>query len=147
MNTKRNGRDFLKKSGIFLFLALLVAGSWLSLNYRDELRVSLMHLSKTLNVLHPRDQVRCYVASTIDGKHHVRMRLAIPCTDRKQQIFLTRNLPRFKNQLMMKMSQPEMQRAVRNRDFETLRHQVIKILNSISKRPITHVYFEGFLYG
>jgi flagellar basal body-associated protein FliL len=147
MNTKRNGRDFLKKSGIFLFLALLVAGSWLSWNYRDELRVSLMHLSKTLNVLHPRDQVRCYVASTIDGKHYVRMRLAIPCTDRKQQIFLTRNLPRFKNQLMMKMSQPEMQRAVRNRDFETLRHQVIKILNSISKRPITHVYFEGFLYG
>ena len=147
MNTKRNGRGFLKKSGTFLFVALLVAGTWVSWKYRDELRVPFMHLSKTLNVVHPRDQVRCYVASTIDGKHYLRMKLAIPCIDRKQRLFLTRNLPRFKNQLMMKMSQPEMQRAVKNRDFETLRYQVIKILNSISKRPITKVYFEDFLYG
>jgi flagellar basal body-associated protein FliL len=147
MNTKRNGRDFLKKSGLFVIAALLVAGTWVSWRYRDELRVPLMNLSKALNVVHPRDQVRCYVDSTIDGKHYLRMKLAIPCIDRKQRLFLTRNLPRFKNQLVMEMSQPEMKKAAKNRDFETLRYHVIKILNSISKRPITNVYFEGFLYG
>ena len=147
MKTKRNGRGFLRKSGIFLLAALLVAGTWVSWRYRDEIRIPLMSLTRALNTIHPRNQVRCYVACSIDGRHYLRMKLAIPCADRKQRLFLTRNLPRFKNQLLMQMSQPEMKRAVKNRDFETLRCQVIKILNAISKRPISNIYFESFLYG
>jgi flagellar basal body-associated protein FliL len=147
MKRKKNERNFFKKGGIFLFTAMLVAGTLISWRYRDELRIPMTNLGEALNPMHPRDLVRCYVAGTVDGKHYLRMKLAIPCKDREQRLYLTHNLPRFKNQLMMKMSQPEIEEAVRNRDFETLRYHVINILNTISRKPVSTVYFEGFIYG
>jgi len=105
-----------------------------------------MHFSKALQSVHREGQVRCFVAGTFDGKHYLRMKLAIPCEDRKQRLQLMHNLPRFKNQLMMEMSQPEIKEAIKNRDFETIRHNIIKILNTISKKPVNTVYFEGFIY-
>ncbi|HDZ23443.1 MAG TPA: flagellar basal body-associated FliL family protein [Desulfobacteraceae bacterium] len=147
-NRLQRGKNsgFIRKAGTLFIAALFIAGSWLSWKYRDELRVPLAHFKKAWDNAYPKGQVRCSVASTVDGNHYLRMKLAIPCEDRKQQLQLSRNLPRFKNQFLMKMSEPEVREAVKNRDFETIRHHIIKILNNISKKPVKSVYFEGFLY-
>ena len=47
----------------------------------------------------------------------------------------------------MKMGEPEMKEAVKMRDFETIRHHVVTILQEISKEPVHTVYFEGFIYN
>jgi len=146
MGSKKKRSSVLRRAGTVFVAAVFIAGSWFSWKYRDELRVPLTRFKNALDTVHLRGQVRCSVASTVDGTHYLRMKLAIPCEDRKQRLRLTRNLPRFKNQLMMKMSEPEMKEAVKNRDFETIRHHVIKILNTISKKPVNNVYFEGFIY-
>ncbi|MBW2096486.1 MAG: flagellar basal body-associated FliL family protein [Deltaproteobacteria bacterium] len=146
MQRKKKRSSFLKKVGTVFVAAVFLVGSWLSWKYRDELRVPLTRFKKALESVHPRGQVRCSVASTVDGKHYLRMKLAIPCEDRSQRLWLTRNLPRLKNRLLMKMSEPEIKEAIKNRDFETIRHHVLKTLNTISKKPVNHVYFESFIY-
>jgi flagellar basal body-associated protein FliL len=146
MGSKKKRSSVLRRAGTVFVAAVFIAGSWLSWKYRDELRVPLTRFKKALDTVHLKGQVRCSVASTVGGTHYLRMKLAIPCEDRKQRLRLTRNLPRFKNQLTMEMSEPEMKETVKNRDFETIRHHIIKILNTISKKPVSNIYFEGFIY-
>lgn len=145
VNRKRSG--FFRKAATIFVAVVFVAGSWLSWHYRDDLRVPVARFKNALNTLYPKGQVRCSVAGAVDGSHYLRMKLAIPCKNRKQRLQLTRNLPRLKHRLMMKMGEPEMKEAVKMRDFETIRHHVVTILQEMSKEPVHTVYFEGFIYN
>ena len=147
----KNTRDkknagVLRKAGTICFAAVFLVGSWLFWKYQGELRVPLQQFKGALGEPYSKGQVKCSVVTTVEGTHCLLMKLAIPCEDMKQRLQLTRNLPKFKNQFMMKISEPGMKEAVKNRDFETIRQHVLAILHTISGKSPDTVYFERFIY-
>ena len=82
----------------------------------------------------------------MDERHYLRLKLAIACKGNRQRLDLTRNLPRFKHQLLMEFGDPEMQEAVKKRDFRTLKTHFIGILNRLVKKPVKNIYIENYFY-
>ncbi len=147
----KNARDrkkagLLRKAGTICVAAVFLTCSWLFWKYRYDLRIPLQQFKGALGEPYSKGQVKCSVVTTVEGTHCLLMKLAIPCEDKKQRLQLTRNLPKFKNQLMMKIGEPEMREAVKNRDFETIRQHVPAILHTISEKSPDTVYFESFIY-
>jgi hypothetical protein len=144
--TGQEKAGILRKAVTVCVAAVFLAGSWLFWKYQDELFIPLQQFKRALGDPYSRGQVKCSVVTTVEGTHCLLMKFAIPCEDMKQRLQLTRNLPKLKNQLMMKIGEPEMKEAVKNRDFETIRQHVLAILHTISGKSPDTVYFESFIY-
>lgn len=148
MNNHRQNRSGLARTGRVLFLVgILIVVSFAFLKYHKKIEFSFMHFKKALTGNSSEGEVRCFISTNIEGRHYLRLKIAIPCENRNQRLEVTRNLPRFKNELLMEMSDPRMKQAIERRDFETLRHRLVKILNSFTEQRVTNIYFEGFSYN
>ncbi len=135
-----------KKWALLFFLGAMVVGSVISLKYPHILLIPQRVFQKAYNASKTKGQVKCSVAYNVDERHYLRLKLAIACDGNRQRLDLTRNLPRFKHELLMELGNPEMKDAVDNRDFKTMKANFIRILNGFVKRPVKKVYIENFIY-
>lgn len=89
-------------------------------------------------------KVKCSVTSNVGEGKSCRLKIAIPCESRRQQVDLMRKLPRLKHEFMMSLSQPGMDEVVRDRNFRELRRQLLQTLNKHGDDSVRTLYFEEF---
>jgi flagellar basal body-associated protein FliL len=135
-----------KKWGLLFILALAIAGCIISMRYHYVFQLSQSLFQRTYDASRSKGQVKCSVAYSVGERHYLRLKLAIACDGNRQRVELTRNLPRFKNELLMELGSPGMEEAVKNRDFKTLKAHFVRILNRLVKTPVKNVYIENFFY-
>ncbi len=133
-----------RKWTLLLLLGAMIAGSFISVKYPFIFRIPLGVLHTAHKTFQSKGQVKCSVAFNVDKGHYLRLKIAIACDRNTQRLNVTRNLPRFKHELLMELGRSEMEEAVRNRDFRTLKAHFIGILNRLVKEPVKKVYIERF---
>ncbi|MFZ0447893.1 MAG: flagellar basal body-associated FliL family protein [Desulfatiglandaceae bacterium] len=147
MNDDKGEATFRLRKWILLFLlAAMIVGSVVSLKYPYVLRIPQSIFHKAYIASLSKGQVKCSVAYNVDERHYLRLKLAIACDGNKQRLELTRNLPRFKHELLMELGNPDMKEAVKNRDFKAVKAHFVRIVNRLVKRPVSKVYIEHYFY-
>jgi Flagellar basal body-associated protein FliL len=147
MSDHKGGETSRPRKWVLIFiLGAMVAGSFISLKYPQLLRIPQRLLQKAYNASQSKGQVKCSVAYSVGERHYLRLKISIVSNGNRQWLDLTRNLPRFKHELLMELGRSEMKEAVKNRDFKTLKVHFIRILNRIVNAPVKKVYIENFFY-
>ena len=81
------------------------------------------------------------------GKKDLRLKLLIPCADKRQQIEIMQKMPRIKHSFMQSASHPNFAEPFEQRDFKEIKQYLLKVVNNVSDRPVKDVYFETFFYN
>jgi len=116
-------------------------------SYRDEIKKLRIPKNKATHLFPSKSGMSAKpVLFTNIGTKHLRLKLHIPCKDRKQKNDLLRKMPKIKNELIMSMSGDEMELSVKNKDFNAVRKHLLQVFNNHVAKPLEELYFESFFY-
>ncbi len=115
--------------------------------YRDEIKKLKIPKNKAGHLFPSKSGMSAKpVLFTNVGTKHLRLKLHIPCKDRKQKNDLLRKMPKIKNELIMSMSGDEMELSIKNRDFNAVRKHLLQVFNNHVTKPLEELYFESFFF-
>ena len=72
--------------------------------------------------------------------------MAIPCVSKTQYTNLNQKIDRIKSEMLTNIDQEEMNKWVRDRDYVSIKGELLKVINKHTKKPIENIYFDSFLY-
>jgi len=134
-------------STIFL-IGLMVTLIFTVYYYREEIKKLKIQNNNTGHLFPSKSGMSAKPALfTNIGTKHLRLKLHIPCKDRKQKNDLLRKMPKIKNDLIMSMSGDEMELSIKNKDFNAVRKQLLQVFNNHVTTPLKELYFESFFYN
>ena len=72
------------------------------------------------------------VSSSIAERHHVKFKLSIPFSDKKEKARLMQKLPTVKHELSISGSRPDVAQSIEKRDVKALKQLILKIVNEVT---------------
>jgi flagellar basal body-associated protein FliL len=137
---KTKGRRFL-----LCFLATLLAVcAGIFYCEREKFRLPDISRASIFEDKKSAGKVRCFVITNVSDRTYLRLRLAIPCAGKGQRADLERRLPRLKHEFLMVLNEPDMETFIRDRNFEAMRRELVRVVNQNVEQPVETLYFEGF---
>ena len=55
-------------------------------------------------------------------------------------------IDRIKSDMITNIDQEQMNKWVKERDFVAIKSELLKVINTHTKKPVEHIYFDSFLY-
>jgi len=90
--------------------------------------------------------VKCQLFSNIGSQNYLMMEMAIPYEDKTQYSELNRKLDRIKSDMLTDIDQKSMTEWVKERDYDAIKGELLKVINKHTEKPVEHIYFDSFLY-
>jgi flagellar basal body-associated protein FliL len=90
--------------------------------------------------------LRCRLVTNLGNQNRVMMEMAIPYENKTEYNDLNQKIDRIKSDMLTNIDQEKMNEWVKERDFVSIKSELLKIINKHAKKPIKHIYFESFLY-
>jgi len=132
-----------KTSLSIVFVIVLGVVIALMLHHKRDFKLPELALRSSPRV--PDSRVECVIVAKI-GDKHLRMGFVAHVEDRDHQEILLQKLPMIKHDLLMSANSPEWTLCCELRDFDKIRHQILKVINVYSIEPVRDIYFESFYY-
>ncbi len=82
------------------------------------------------------------VSSAIGDDHHVRFKLSVPFRDNEEKRDLMRKLPKIKDELPVCGTLPEVAEAIQKKDLDTLKKEILRMVNDLIGVPIEALGLE-----
>lgn len=137
---------YLKRFIAILVIGLLVLGAGVLNYYKAEIIISKLSLrpTKTKNKNGYSRYVKSTVISNIGGQNILKFEMAIPYENVEQRRDLKRKMKKIKDDFLVHIEQRKMEEWVKQRDFEAIRNEYLKIINKHTDKPIENLYFKSF---
>jgi len=90
--------------------------------------------------------VTCRLFSNFGENNYVMMEMAIPYRDKEQLSDLKGKMERIKSDILTNINHREMEKWIQERDYDSLKAKLLKVINAHTKAPVEHIYFDSFLY-
>jgi flagellar basal body-associated protein FliL len=136
-----------KGSTIVFFIFALVALCVAVLIFHTE-NVDLQNLS----MLKPKHEktatryVKCRLFSNLGTNDYIMMEMAIPYRDKAQQADLKGKLQGIKSDFLTNMNQQKMAKWIQERDYDAIKAELLKVINTHTNKPVEHIYFDSLIY-
>jgi hypothetical protein len=134
-----------KRKTFLPILFVIVLGIVIAFMAHHRRDFKLPELSLCSSPPAPDFRVACVILSKI-GDKHLRMGFVVHVEDREHQEALLQKLPMIKHDLLVSANKPEWALWYELRDFDRIRHQLLKVINVHSSKPVQDIYFESFYY-
>ena len=90
--------------------------------------------------------LKCQLFSNFGTQNYLALEMAIPYENKTQYADLNQKMGRIKSDMLTNIDQKEMNKWVKERDYVTIKGELLKVINKHTKKPIEHIYFDSFLY-
>ncbi len=134
-------KNFLIVIGILVLISGLVL-MWLTYKSGD---IRLLSASYT-----PKDKfyknARIKLMTNFGNDGYARLKIAIPCKDKKQYADIANQTTKIKNALITTIDGEEFSGLMAKRDFKTIKRIYLSVINRFTDKPIDAIFFESFNY-
>lgn len=127
-----------------VLLAVMPLGILWVYFHRQELKIPLAPPGSKKEERVEKGRVKCTVITSIGDRTSLRLKVAIPYKDPSQRDDLMKKTPRIQHDLVLLLTQPDMEAVLRTRDFPMLKRRIAQIINRSAERPVETVYLENF---
>jgi flagellar basal body-associated protein FliL len=132
---------------IVLIIGVIGASVWFVYGDKADIHWPDIRIKRLTGTEAGTETVACKVVSNMGTNGLLlRFNMVIPCEDKDQKADLTKQMSRVKSDLLVHLDQAEMARWVRERNFESIKSELLKIVNRHSKRPVNEIFFDSFNY-
>jgi flagellar basal body-associated protein FliL len=128
---------------VFALIAICVA----VFIFQDD-KVNLQNLSM-LTPKHGKTAphfVKCRLFSNLGAKDYLMLEMAIPYRDKEQQADLTGKLEGIKSDFLTNVDHRKLAKWIHQRDYDAIKAELLKVINTHTKKPIDHIYFDSLIY-
>ena len=77
---------------------------------------------------------------------YARLKIAIPCKDKKQYADISKRTAKIKSTLITTIDREEFSRLITQRDFKAIKKAYLSVINRFTDKPIDTIFFESFNY-
>ncbi len=114
-----------------VLLAVMPLGILWVYFHRQELNIPLAPPGSKKEERVEKGRVKCTVITSIGNRP-------------SQRDDLMKKTPRIQHDLVLLLTQPDMEAVLRTRDFPMLKRRIAQIINRSAERPVETVYLENF---
>ena len=90
--------------------------------------------------------IKCQLFSNLGTQNYLMLEMAIPYENQTQYEELNQKIDRIKSDMLTNIDQEDMSKWVKERDFTTIKGELLKVINKHSNKTIENIYFDSFLY-
>lgn len=139
-------QNHLRRLVIVLAVGALGTLVWLAYENKADIHWPDFTMKKPAGPQVATETVSCRVVSNLGKNKLLRFDMLIPCEDKKQKKEINKQMPQVKNDLLVYLDRDEMEQWVKDRDFTSIKRELLRIVNQHSKRPVKAIYFDKFIY-
>ena len=140
---ENKGRSLAIVLSVFVLIAICV-GVFIyhneKLNFQN---ISMLRQKKDEN---GSNYIKCQLFSNLGNQNYLMLEMAIPYENKIQYTDLNQKIDRIKSDMLTNMDQEEMNKWVKERNYDAIKSELLKVINKHTKKTIEHIYFESFLY-
>jgi len=133
--------------GMVLSVLLLIAICVAVFIYPNETinfhKISMLKQKKDVN---GSNYIKCQILSNLGNQNYLMLEMAIPYENKTQYTDLSQKIGRIKSDMLTNIDQEEMNKWVKERNYDAMKSELLKVINKHTKKTIEHIYFESFLY-
>jgi len=133
--------------GIVLSVFVLIAICVAAFIYHNEKinfhNISMLRQKKDEN---GSNYIKCRLFSNLGNQNYLMLQMAIPYENKTQYSDLSQKIDRIKSDMLTNIDQEEMNKWVKERNYDAIKSELLKVINKHAKKTIEHIYFESFLY-
>jgi flagellar basal body-associated protein FliL len=74
------------------------------------------------------------------------LEMAIPYRDKDQQTDLKGKLESIKSDFLTNINPQKMEKWIQERDYDAVKAELLKVINTHTKEPVEHIYFDSLIY-
>jgi flagellar basal body-associated protein FliL len=114
-------------------------------------RAENVHL-QNLSMLKPKQgkttsqYVKCRLFSNLGTNDYLMLEMAIPYKDKDQQTDLKGKLESIKSDFLTNINPQKMEKWIQERDYDAIKAELLKVINTHTKKRIEHIYFDSLIY-
>jgi len=114
-------------------------------------RAENVHL-QNLSMLKPKQgkaashHIKCRLFSNLGTNDYLMLEIAIPYRDKDQQADLKGKLGSIKSDFLTNINQRKMEKWIQERDYDAIKAELLKVINTHTKKPVEHLYFDSLIY-
>lgn len=142
MSDNSNMKSFLRS----FFIVLLFFCAVFIHQYKDEIEIFKMPMSKLTKGEKDTVYAKCKVVTNIGKNTLLKIEMFIPCENENHHTEITRKMSRIKSDFLMDTDQIEMREWVKQRDFVSIKNKLLKTINRHTNKPVENIYLNSFLY-
>jgi len=105
--------------------------------------ISMLKQKKDVN---GSNYIKCQILSNLGNQNYLMLEMAIPYENKTQYTDLSQKIGRIKSDMLTNIDQEEMNKWVKERNYDAMKSELLKVINKHTKKTIEHIYFESFLY-
>jgi flagellar basal body-associated protein FliL len=90
--------------------------------------------------------VKCRLFSNLGTNDYLMLEMAIPYRDKDQQADLKGKLGTIKSDFLTNINQQKMERWIQERNYDAIKSELLKVINTHTKSPVEHIYFDSLIY-
>ena len=139
--------DNARLSTTVLTVFALIAVCAVILFYRKD-SIDLQNLSMVRQNKDKRGSkyIKCQFFSNIGAQNYLMLEMSIPCENTTQYEDLNQKIDRIKSDMLININPEEMKKWVGDRNFVSIKGELLNIINRHANMPVEHIYFDSFLY-
>ncbi len=92
------------------------------------------------------ENVRIKLMTNFGSDAYARLKIAIPCKDKKQHSDISNKTAKIKSALITTIDGKEFSGLIARRDFKTIKQIYLSVINRFTDKPVDTIYFESFNY-
>jgi flagellar basal body-associated protein FliL len=144
---KRSDENNIKGLTLVLSVFALIAICVMIYIYHDE-NINLQNLSmlKRKGDRNASQYVKCELFSNLGAKDYLMLEMAIPYRDKEQQADLNGKLDQIKSDFLTNINHRNMEIWIQERDYDAIKGELLKVINTHTKQPVANIYFDSLLY-
>ena len=90
--------------------------------------------------------VKCRLFSNLGTNDYLMLEMAIPYKDKDQQTDLKGKLESIKSDFLTNINPQKMEKWIQERDYDAVKAELLKVINTHTKKPVEHIYFDSMIY-
>lgn len=90
--------------------------------------------------------IKCQLFSNLGTNDYLMLEMAIPYQDKEQKADLDGKMERIKSDFLTNINPQKMEKWIQERDYDAIKGELLKVINSHTIQPVEHIYFDSLLY-
>jgi flagellar basal body-associated protein FliL len=115
-------------------------------HYREILEFPEISWEKIMPTDSRKTTVNCTITSRMGRRGALKAEVKIPCKDKKQKEKLSRMKKQIQSDFLMTVDQMALQGWIKERNYEAIRKEMLRVINRHTDEPIKNIYFDSLLY-
>jgi flagellar basal body-associated protein FliL len=137
------GKSLTIALSVFVLIAICVVAF---IHHNEKINFQNISMLRHKKDKNGSNYIKCQLYSNLGTENYLTLEMAIPYENKTQHTDLNQNLDRIKSDMLTNIDQKEMNKWVKERDYDAIKGELLKVINKHTQKPIEHIYFESFIY-